>query len=209
MQKKWQNLGYKVATGKEQMDLDEKLLLKRSRDEIPNTLRFYGWKPSCITYGFFQTIKEEIDEDLAKDFGLDIVQRITGGGCVLHRHELTYSIVVSEKDVPADILESYSLIIGCLIRGLAKFGVNAVHKPVNDIHVNGKKISGNAQTRRGGVMLMHGTILLDIDEDMFRVLKKGKRDKVTSLKELGVEYSLDDLMDAFSKEFENVFSKPL
>lgn len=205
MQKIWQNLGYKVASGKKQMDLDEELLLKRGENEICNTIRFYGWKPSCITYGFFQTLAEEVDMEKAKSFGLDIVQRITGGGCVLHQHELTYSVVISEADVPSDILESYSLIIGCLIRGLAKFGVKAEHKPVNDIVVDGKKISGNAQTRRGGVMLMHGTILLDIDSEMFNVLKKGKRDKVTSLKDLGVEYSVKDLIKAIEEEFRLIF----
>lgn len=206
MQKKLVNLGYNLASGQEQMDLDQKLLLDRSNDIIPNTLRFYGWKPSCITYGFFQTLDDEVDLELANSLDLDIVKRITGGGCVLHKHELTYSLVISEEDIPSDILKSYGLIIGCLIKALTKFGVVAEHKPVNDIHVDGKKISGNAQTRRGGFMLMHGTILLDIDEELFKVLKKGKRDKVTSLKELNVDYTLDDLMKAISIEFEKVFS---
>jgi lipoate---protein ligase len=51
-------------------------------------------------------------------------------------------------------------------------GIDVVRRtPLNDITVNNKKVSGNAQTRRNGVLLQHGTILLDIDIDkMFSVL---------------------------------------
>ena len=213
MQKKWQILDFKESNGKEQMEIDELLLDKRINNEIPNTLRFYSWKPSCITYGFFQTIEEEVNEDIRQRFGFDLVQRITGGGCVLHDNELTYSIIVAENDIPLndkkDILESYKLICSCLVNALQSLGIPAKHKPINDIIVDDKKISGNAQTRKGNVMLMHGTILLDVDKERFKVLKKAKLDKITSIKDLKnytkKEITKEDLIEAITKEFKKVF----
>src|ERR687895_127216 len=53
-----------------------------------------------------------------------------------------------------------------------KLGFNAKFAPLNDIIVNGKKVSGNAQTRKKDTLLQHGTILLDVNvEKMFSVLK--------------------------------------
>ncbi|MEM3004823.1 MAG: biotin/lipoate A/B protein ligase family protein, partial [Candidatus Bathyarchaeia archaeon] len=86
---------------------------------------------------------------------------------------------------------------------------------VNDILVAGKKISGNAQTRRLGVVLQHGTILVDADlEKMFRVLKVSDvkiRDKmiasvkkrVTTLtRELPSRPQRQDVAEALKKGFE-------
>ena len=210
VQKKWQILDYSVASGKVQMDLDSELLSKRISSDIPNTLRFYSWKPTCITYGFFQNLNEEVDDSLRKKYSFDVVKRITGGGCVLHDNELTYSVVISETDVPNDILDSYKLICSILVKALRNLGIDAVHKPINDIVVGGKKISGNAQTRRGGVMLMHGTLLLDIDSKKFKVLKKVKLDKLTSIKELNSlldkNITKEDLIREISLEFSNTFN---
>jgi lipoate-protein ligase A len=74
--------------------------------------------------------------------------------------------------MPRDILESYQLICGAIVNGLKHIGVESEFKPVNDIIADGKKISGNAQTRRFGTILQHGTILVDSDiKRMFQVLR--------------------------------------
>ncbi len=127
---------------------------------------------------------------------------------------MTYSLAISESEVPKDIVESYRVICGGIIGGLKLLGIRADFKPINDILVNGKKISGNAQTRRDGVVLQHGTILVDLDvRKMFTVLmvpQEKIRDKliksvgqrVTSLKkELGRDITLEELGDALLKGF--------
>jgi lipoate-protein ligase A len=60
-----------------------------------------------------------------------------------------------------------------IILCLVSLGFNKVRfAPLNDVLVDGKKVSGNAQTRKEGILLQHGTILLDVDiERMFSVLK--------------------------------------
>src|SRR5208337_106311 len=72
---------------------------------------------------------------------------------------------------PKGIRESYKFICEWIVSGLGTIGINADFVPINDIAVDGRKISGNAQTRKEGVLLQHGTVLYDVDvRKMFSVL---------------------------------------
>ena len=162
------------APGALNMAIDEALLGSISGGESPPTLRFYGWSPPCVTVGYFQSLEAEVDLEACRREGVEAVRRLTGGGAVFHDAELTYSLVLplGHELAPEDILESYRGICAGLVRGLALLGVEAFFAPINDIAAGGKKISGNAQTRRRGCLLQHGTVLLDLDPDrMFTLLK--------------------------------------
>ena len=159
------------------MGLDEAVIESVAAGISAPTLRFYGWEPRAISLGYFQGIRDEIDIEACERSGIDIVRRITGGGAVFHDAEVTYSIVVPEGHAlaPPSILDSYSLICAGIISGLAILGIGAEFAPINDIVWRGKKISGNAQTRKKGCLLQHGTVLLRVDvETMFTVLKVPK-----------------------------------
>jgi lipoate-protein ligase A len=96
--------------------------------------------------------------------------------------------------------------------------VESEFKPVNDIIAGGKKISGNAQTRRHGVVLQHGTILVDTDiHRMFEVLRvseakisdkliKAVEDRVTNIRRyLDTDISFQEVHDALVRGFEETF----
>jgi lipoate-protein ligase A len=156
------------------MGIDEALLGSVSRGESPPVLRLYRWSPPCVTVGYFQSLDAEVDLEACRAHGVDAVRRLTGGGAVYHDGEITYSIVLplGHELAPDDILESYRRICAGLVRSLAILGVDAAFQPINDIAAGGKKISGNAQTRRQGCVLQHGTVLLDLElERMFSILK--------------------------------------
>jgi len=114
---------------------------------------------------------------------------------------------------PSNIIESYKVICGWIIAGLALVGLEASFIPINDIVVGGKKISGNAQTRRNSVLLQHGTILYDVDvKKMFSLLKvpdEKIRDKmiaaveerVTSVTKQNPQIKKDHLYTALVKGF--------
>jgi len=205
------------------MAVDE-AIAQAHKPKDPAVIRFYGWKPHAVSIGYFQGIEEEVDLEHAKELEADVVRRITGGGAVFHERELTYSFVCSEKSrlVSKNILESYQKICGGIVNGLEELNVEAVFAPLNDIVVNGKKISGNAQTRRQGNVLQHGTLLLEVGVDkMFSLLKvpdekmKGKivedvKQRVTSLEmETGREYSFRDVAEAMQNGFEKEFGAKL
>lgn len=215
----WRLLDLYVADAYTQMALDEAILRAVSEGEASNTIRLYRWKPSAVSIGYFQSVEEEVDLEACRRLGVDVVRRITGGGAVYHDYngEITYSLIAPEDDprIPRNIPESYRVICGCLVRALRRLGLEAEFRPINDILIGGRKISGNAQTRRRGVVLQHGTILIDCDvERMFTVLKvseekirdkliKAVKERVTSLRrELGREVSFLEVRDALIEGFE-------
>ncbi len=190
--------GYKKAAWN--MAVDEAVMTHVSSGKSPPTLRFYGWSPPSVSIGYFQSLEEEVDQTALKDLQIDVVRRMTGGGAVFHEHELTYSIIIPEDQIPNDILESYKLVCGAIVNGLEEMGMAAVFAPLNDIIVDGKKISGNAQTRRMHCMLQHGTILLKVNVDrMFTLLKvpsEKMRDKIIS----NVKERVTSVKDCLGKE---------
>ena len=159
------------------MGLDEAILGSVASGRSPPTFRLYEWKPEAISLGYFQGARDEVDVAACAREGVDLVRRITGGGAVFHAAEVTYSIVIPEGHAlaPGSILESYRLICSGIVAGLESLGVASEFAPINDIVCGGRKISGNAQTRKLGCLLQHGTILLDVDIDrMFSLLRVPK-----------------------------------
>jgi lipoate-protein ligase A len=116
---------------------------------------------------------------------------------VLHDKELTYSIIVPETypGIPANVTEAYRVLSEGLLLGFRKLGLDARMVQLAteeekqkyasagsaacfdspswyELVVEGRKVAGSAQTRHKGVVLQHGSILLDLDIDqLFRMLK--------------------------------------
>lgn len=170
---KWRVIPLETVDAFQAMALDE-ACSESVKVGGPPTIRFWKWKPSAVSIGYFQSLKDEVRIDECERRGVNIVRRRTGGGAVYHdsEGEITYSITCPESLLPKGITESYHLICGWIVDGLKTLGIQSEFKPINDIITGGKKISGNAQTRRQGVLLQHGTILHDLDvETMFSLLK--------------------------------------
>ncbi|MFE8702504.1 biotin/lipoate A/B protein ligase family protein [Cytobacillus sp. FJAT-54145] len=172
------------------MALDEALLEWHSEGKIPPVIRFYGWNPATLSIGYFQKVEKEINMDAVRKHGLGFVRRPTGGRGVLHEHELTYSVIVSEDhpEMPKTVTEAYRVISEGILKGFHHLGLeayfavprtdeekNSLKNPRSavcfdapswyELVVEGRKVAGSAQTRQKGVILQHGSILLDIDED--------------------------------------------
>jgi len=96
-------------------------------------------------------------------------------------------------------------------------GVDAQYRPINDIIVGNRKISGSAQTRKEGKLLQHGTILVATDtEKMLQYLtidpKKIKQEgnPVITLSEivkgLSKESMFEQLIKAVTSSFKELFA---
>ncbi|MBN1534953.1 MAG: lipoate--protein ligase family protein [Spirochaetes bacterium] len=158
--------------GSRNMAVDYAILREVAAGGTP-TFRLYRWYPPAVTIGYFQVREDETDAVACAAEGIPVIRRITGGGAVFHDHEITYSLAVPLEDrrVAGTVADSYRIIVGPLIGLLGDMGIDAAFRPINDITVEGRKISGSAQTRREGVLLQHGTLLLSVDYDrMFRYL---------------------------------------
>jgi lipoate-protein ligase A len=220
MSEEWRFLVTECNSAAKNMAIDRAVLVANSEGLILPTVRFYTWKPPAISIGYFQSLKDEVDLEKCKSVGVEYVRRITGGGAVFHEDELTYSIVIPEShpEMPRNIMESYGRICGAIMKGLKNLGINSSYMPINDIISGGRKISGNAQTRKLKTVLQHGTIILDVDvEKMFSLLLvpdekirdkmiQNVKQRVTSVKNvLGSYVSFNDSIDAMKKGFEEEF----
>ena len=220
MGEKWRLLDTGLNDAFYNMALDEAIVIARSKNLVPNTIRFFRWSPSAVSIGYFQSMEEEVDIKACDEMGIDYIRRRTGGGAVYHdtEGELTYSIIVDENHrlISRDFQETYRTLCSGLVLGLRQLGVPAEFKPINDIVARGKKISGNAQTRGMSIVHQHGTILRKVDPAlMFKVLKvpsekirdkliKSVEERVTSINDvLGRDVSFRELKDALIKGFED------
>lgn len=223
------------------MALDEALLDWHGTGKIPPVIRFYGWSPASLSVGYFQNIEKEIDMNAVIQHGLGFVRRPTGGRGVLHEHELTYSVIVSEEhpEMPKSVTEAYRVISEGILRGFQKLGLeayfavprtmeekDALKNPRSavcfdapswyELVVQGRKVAGSAQTRQKGVILQHGSILLDLDEDkLFSLFKysndrvkermqKAFKTKAVAINELSVrKITIDEAKAAFKEGFED------
>lgn len=187
MQEEWGFLDTGYHNAATNMALDEALLNWHRRGEIPPTLRFYGWTNPSLSVGRFQQVESQIDLDAVHRYQCDFVRRLTGGSAVLHDDELTYSIVVTEDhpDIPKTVPEAYHVLTKGIMEGYRNLGIEAEYAyPTKratkkdrssvcfeqvtyyEMTVDGKKLSGNAQTRKDGILLQHGSIPMHIDEEM-------------------------------------------
>lgn len=172
LRKRWRILRYEEGSAAFNMALDEAIAEAVAFRIAGPTMRFYGWRPAAVSIGRFQKLEEVVDLESCQRLGVDVVRRSTGGGAVFHDQEVTYSVICPEDMMPADINDAYREIGGWMVNALKFLGIEASFEPINDVLVDGKKISGSAQSRRKGIFLQHGTLLYDIDRvKMFSVLK--------------------------------------
>lgn len=207
------------------MAIDEAILTARIFNRVPNTLRIYRWQPSAVSIGKNQNANTELYVDNCRRMGVDVVRRISGGGTVFHSDEgeVTYGVVAQTASIGKDIPATYQRIYAAVTDALRLLGIPADYntgdvKNCPNLTVNNKKISGSAQTIRKGVVLQHGTLLLNVDfEKMFTLLRVpwaksciqvadvAKR-KITSIHEtLGHAVSPETASNALIAGFKNAF----
>ena len=155
------------------ISLDEIFFTKENFEEI---FRFYRWLKPSYTIGYFQ--KYPVKED-----SYPVIRRLTGGLSVLHNKDLSYSLIVSDKMWPYiyNQEKTYKLVHETIRKSLKTINiicddtskkvdtiknyccVNTLYK--DDLLLNGKKIVGSCQRRRGTRILVEGSIHLDLQED--------------------------------------------
>ncbi|MEO8666129.1 MAG: lipoate--protein ligase [Ignavibacteria bacterium] len=130
----------------------------RNLDMTNDYLLFYINAPSIII-GKHQNTIEEINQDYVNEKNIRVVRRISGGGAVYHDEgNLNFSFMTRHSQ---QSIHNFRLFTDPVIRVLQELGVNAVINGRNDITVNDRKISGNAQFTDTRSMFSHGTLLFD------------------------------------------------
>ena len=150
----------------------EEYLLKSTDDDI-----FMLWQNSpSVIIGKNQNAYAEVNLSAAKERGVNVCRRITGGGAVYHDlGNVNYTFISSSKNAEPLDFESFTRPI---IKALYNMGVDASLSGRNDIECNGLKISGNAQHSSNGRILHHGTLLFDTELGAMNELLKVDKEKL-------------------------------
>lgn len=174
----WQLIPPMPLLPAENLALDESLTIRVGRGARKPTLRFWSWAKKAVILGRFQSVRNEVNADVAAEHDIDIVRRISGGGAMFVEPEgaITYSIYVPDSFVEGmSFAESYEMFDGWVLDALGELGVNAWYAPLNDITSDGGKIGGAAQARRGGAVLHHTTMAYQMTPGMLtQVLRVGQ-----------------------------------
>ena len=134
-------------------------------------------KPSIII-GKNQNTIEEINQRYVKDNNIPVVRRLSGGGAVYHDFgNLNFTFIVhnDQKDV-----SNYKKFTEPVIKALNEMGVPAEFSGRNDITIDGKKFSGNAQYYYRNRLLHHGTLLYNSELTRLGEALNVRMDKITS-----------------------------
>ena len=162
-------------------------LLRLAADRETSVVRIYEWSEPTITLGYFQAAAPEMQTPFPE---LPAVRRLSGGGAILHHHEMTYSLVLpASHPARQDPSEVYEVVHRAIVALLQELGVECklraefdarnygaaadpdvgmpepflcfLRKNPNDIvHETGNKIVGSAQRRIKGITLQHGSVVL-------------------------------------------------
>lgn len=126
---------------------------------------FILWQnENAIVVGKHQNTYEEINQQYVEEHGIRVVRRLSGGGAVYHDNgNLNYTFIV-DRDAAADF--NFAVFVVPVIKTLERLGVRAEFTGRNDLTIEGKKFSGNAQYVRQGRIMHHGCIMLDSNLDV-------------------------------------------
>lgn len=179
----------------------------RHRDEY----FIYLWRNApAVIVGVNQNALQEVNLDYTASHDIKVVRRQTGGGAVYHDlNNLCYTVIAPYNENE----DNYRRFTAPVIEYLNSLGVKAKFSGRNDIVIDGKKISGNAQTVFGGRIMHHGTLLFDTDMTALeKALKPNKlkieskgiksvRARVTNIKQYLPNTTVSDFKNGLSRYF--------
>jgi len=177
-----------------------------------------------VSIGYFQEARAEIDLAYCEQNRLPVIRRHVGGGAVLlDSNQLFFHVMLprekaADMGLPHSLEKRFAYLAKPVILAYNKLGINASFRPVNDIHVNGRKIGGTGVGEINDGIVFAGSMMFDFDTElMARVLNlpdAKMRDKVagtmndymtTMKKELGKFPKLEDVGEALLTSFEEIF----
>jgi lipoate-protein ligase A len=139
----------------------------------PDTILLVSTERPYVCVGFHQEIEKEVDLDYCRARGLPVLRREVGGGAVyLDQGQVFTQWIFHRGHLPLDLGERFRLYAQPLVETYRALGVNATYRPINDIHVDGRKIGGTGAASLGEAEVVVGSLMFDFNvEVMAHVLK--------------------------------------
>jgi lipoate-protein ligase A len=152
-------------------------------EETPDTIILVTPSRPYVCIGYHQELEKEVDLDYCRAAGMPVYRREVGGGAVyLDEGQMFIQWVFHRDHLPADLEARFALYVRPLVEAYRTLGIPAYLRPINDIHVGGKKIGGTGAAQMGNAEIVVGSLMFTFDKaTMARVLKvpsEKMRDKV-------------------------------
>jgi len=128
-----------------------------------------------VIIGRFQCPALEVNAIEARNMGVKLVRRFTGGGAVYHDlGNINYALTLPGYDMTIE--EAFKVVASAVVEALESLGVKgAYYRPLNDIEIDGLKVSGMAASRSRDKVFVHGAMLVSSDiSALWKVLKVSK-----------------------------------
>ena len=170
---------------------------------------FMLWQnDNSIIIGKNQNAEAEINRQFVEQHVIKVARRLSGGGAVYHdMGNLNFTFIVPDSN---DI--NFVYFCQPVLQTLAQFGVEAEAHGRNDITIDGKKFSGNAQYRKNGRVMHHGTIMFSSNLEVLQAALspsdvklqsrgvKSVRSRVTNISDhINADVNLNMFKDALAK----------
>lgn len=173
----------------------------------------------CVSLGYFDNANRFLDFNYCKTHNIPIIRRYTGGGTVLlHPGQIFYQFIFSKsnKTIPFKMENVYKYFSNIVIEVYKSLGINAFYKPIADIVVNDKKISGQGAGDIENMLVFVGNLLMDFDFDMMAnivsyvknkdMFKKILKEHITTIKLENINVAKEDIVNAFIDVLRTKFS---
>jgi len=179
----------------------------------PNSCILYLWQnKNTVVIGKNQNCWKECKMQELADDGGSMVRRLSGGGAVYHDlGNLNFTFVTRKEDY--DVSRQLEVIL----TALNTLGIHAEKSGRNDLHVDGRKFSGNAFYDNGSRCFHHGTLMVDVEKEKlgkYLQVSPGKlsgkgvdsvQARVVNLKELQPDLTVAKLKYALIQAMETVY----
>lgn len=168
------------------------------RGVSPNTLILVQPDSPYACIGYHQSLEKEIDIEYIEEAGLPVIRRSQGGGATyLDSGQVFYQIIAKKSPaLPHNVDKLFEKLLAVTVESYRLLGVDAEFKPLNDVVVGGRKLSGNGAGVHEDVTVLVGNFIMEMNYGlMARVLKvpdEKFRDKMAK--------SMEQWVSSFEKE---------
>lgn len=130
----------------------------------PDTLAVLYPTNPYVSVGFHRDLDTEVDTEFCATRGLPIYRRRVGGGTVyLDADQVFYQLIVNERHVRMSVERAYGELLAPAIAAHRALGVAAERLGINDIAVDGRRLSGTGMASIGAAVVLVGNVIRDVD----------------------------------------------
>ncbi|MDZ7839097.1 MAG: biotin/lipoate A/B protein ligase family protein [Actinomycetota bacterium] len=138
-----------------------------------DTITIMSPKQTYVSIGYFQELEKEVDLSFCRENHIPVIRREVGGGAVLlDSDQLFFHYIFNKDKLSRDVSKIYKRFLEPVTGAYRQLGLDVYHRPINDLHIDNKKIGGTGAVEIGNSMVVVGSFMFDFNYQLMpRILK--------------------------------------